>query len=292
MTERLISMTPQYYDTTDALADHLTDIAARLRTVGPVTRLWLSSLSIQVTSQGSAEPAQRIATIDAIAAALGLPPAETREVFGDSYHRRASDDIVTVYGVVPAPIEVQREQLLAQLAELDVQEAAQRATAQAALTPDSPELPAEPSQCYCANDSESCPNCNSHEHPVDDLDDGSPDEGADYGSDYIADPAARIADIAEIAPGFVAPVADGGELLDGGLIADAIATTQRIDDERLDEIVNSLTNTKRYAQRTIAADLPEFVAVIAVDAQSNPVEIELTGGIRIVRIEWYWSVKR
>lgn len=141
-------MSESYFTTGVAMAARLTEIARTLASLGEkeFNNAYLDVV-IQVDSYLNVDPAGRIATIDRIAAAFDLT-AESKDL-GGQFHRGASIENLNVFGVVPPPVELRREVLLAQLAQLDAETAATVVpsladVAAAALTPDADELPAVP----------------------------------------------------------------------------------------------------------------------------------------------------
>jgi hypothetical protein len=141
----LISMSTPYFTSGPAMAARLREIATQVETAPSDLTDTLLTVSFQVTQAYGSTPAARIATIDALAAVFGT--VATSRVVGNGYHRDIDHTPggpvpnVSVFGAVPPPVEVQRETLAAQLAELDAQIAL---TAAAVLTPDSPDLPGSP----------------------------------------------------------------------------------------------------------------------------------------------------
>lgn len=145
-------MATAYFTSGTALAARLREIADQIEAAPSDLSETILTVAFQVSSH-SKDEAARIATIDAIAAAFGTV-AETDQV-GDSYHRDidyakgGSRPNLNVFGRVLPPVEVQREELLAQLAQLDERIAA-RPTQTDGTVDHGHTHPGSDAPCYCA----------------------------------------------------------------------------------------------------------------------------------------------
>lgn len=263
----MISVTTAYFTSGRAMAAHLTEVAEKIAELGDISKVYLG-LDFQITDHSGddiADPA-RMATVDAISSALGLVAAD--EAWSDgTLVRRAGRHGVAIYGVRPKPVEVQREELLAQLAQLDAQIATVRPTQADGDLDHGINL--GPTGPLSADD-----HC-------------SPRWGNDKTEWEIGDETCALAQWGNETPAdavtrhnkWLASVLDR-PTSDLGPVVPPAVDSPTIGPDRIEEILAELFVTRPSRVEAYVRSLPEFVAVIDGCSEGWPVEVLLSADPR------------